>query len=249
LQDITAQVVTLGGLVNQILDQSLQAVENYDPALCELVIASDEHIDALRAEIEQKTFRVLTLQQPLVGTDVCFLSSVSSIIGDLERIGDNAAGIAKLLLRMAPLHGKAGHIGGRKTQTHTDDKRAQNAYHTVTETSIIEGLLFLGKDAQRVLQATMKAFETKDAQAARRIWQEDDVVDVRYHMVRHEVMSLFSGWHALPALEHDTLILQRVTYWLWMAHNLERAGDHCTNICKRIVFILQGDTTITPRHE
>ncbi len=249
LQDIVVQVVMLGNFVNQTLDQSLSAVKNYDAALCELVIASDEQIDALRTEIEQKTFRVLTLQQPLGGTDVRFLSSVPSIVRDLERIGENAAGIAKLLLRMAPLRGKARNVVGRETQTYRESKRVQHTSLMVTETAIIEGLLSLGKDAQQVLQATMKAFATKDPQAARHIWQEDDVVDVRYHMVRHEVMSLFSGEHALAVLERDGFILQRVTYWLWMAHNLERVGDHCTNICERIVFILRGDTTITPRHE
>jgi phosphate transport system protein len=40
--------------------------------------------------------------------------------------------------------------------------------------------------------------------------------------------------------------MQRMTYWLWIAHNLERVGDHCTNICERIVFFLEGDATIKP---
>jgi len=35
--------------------------------------------------------------------------------------------------------------------------------------------------------------------------------------------------------------MQRMTYWLWIAHNLERIGDHCTNICERIVFLLEGE--------
>jgi phosphate transport system protein len=43
--------------------------------------------------------------------------------------------------------------------------------------------------------------------------------------------------------------MQRMTYWLWIAHNLERVGDHCTNICERIVFVLLGDSTIEPVQE
>lgn len=39
-----------------------------------------------------------------------------------------------------------------------------------------------------------------------------------------------------------------MTYWLWIAHNVERAGDHCTNICECLVFILEGDTTIKPSY-
>lgn len=168
-------------------------------------------------------------------------------LAGLERIGDNAAGIAKLRLRMAPLERNERNNEDRETPNHTADK--QFASHAVTEIAIIEGSYTLGKEAQRALQATMNAFMIKDTQAARSIWQEDDVVDVCYHLVRHDIMSLLLGMHAIPALEQDTLVLQRVTYWLWIAHNLERVGDHCTKMCERLVFIMERDATITPKQE
>ena len=247
LHDITVQVIALGNVVYQTLDQALLVVKENDQALCERIIASDEHSDALRAEIVQKTFRSLTLHQPLAGNDLRFLCSVPFIAGSLERIGDNAAGIAKLRLRMAALEGKERNNAGRETPTDGDSKSSVS--HTVTETTIIEEILSLGKEARRALQATTNAFLIKDTQAARSIWQEDDVVDVCYHLVRHEIMSLLLGMHAIPALEQDALVLQRVTYWLWIAHNLERIGDHCTNICERLVFIMERDATITPQQE
>jgi phosphate transport system protein len=37
-------------------------------------------------------------------------------------------------------------------------------------------------------------------------------------------------------------LMQRATYLLWIAYQLERAADHCTNLCERIVFIVQGET-------
>jgi phosphate transport system protein len=52
------------------------------------------------------------------------------------------------------------------------------------------------------------------------------------------------GARAIPALQNDSRILQRATYLLWIAHKLERVGDHCTNICERIVFIVDGETSI-----
>ena len=118
--------------------------------------------------------------------------------------------------------------------------------HAITETSLVSGLLDLGQEACRVLRGTMRAFAQSDAHAARTLWQEDDVVDVRYHLVRHDVMTMLTGTHAISALHQDALIMQRLTYWLWIAHNLERVGDHCTKICKRIVFFLEGETTIRP---
>lgn len=218
------------------LEQAIQSVQNGDQALCRLVIASDGTIDEVRSEVERLAFQSLTLQQPLAGHDLRFLSSAPSIAGDLERMGDNAAGIAKLLVRMAPLH-----AAGLAAQ---DQKRPLD--RVMTEASIVSGIVDLGQEARRVLLGAMGAFEQSDAHAARFIWQEDDVVDVRYHLVRHDLMTMLTDIHAIPALQQDSRIMQRMTYWLWIAHNLERIGDHCTNICERLVFILEGDATIKP---
>ena len=108
----------------------------------------------------------------------------------------------------------------------------------------MRGILDLGHEARRVLQGAMKAFAERNVDAARYIWEEDDVVDVRYHLVRHDLMAMLAGARAIPALQHDTYILQRATYLLWIAHKLERVGDHATNICERILFMVEGETSI-----
>jgi phosphate transport system protein len=246
LHEICTRIIQLGTLVETALEQALQAIQNGDQALCGLMIASDSTIDNLRFEVERLTFRSLTLQQPLAGRDLRFLSSAPSITTDLERTGDNATGIAKLLLRMAPLRTAGTNQMQSDPSVVADGGRKRPSDHALTEGSIVAELLDLGQEAQRMLQGTMRAFEHNDAHAARIIWQEDDVVDVRYHLVRHDLMLMLTGMHAIPALQQDSLILQRMTYWLWIAHNLERVGDHCTNMCERIVFFLEGDAMMRP---
>jgi phosphate transport system protein len=246
LHEISTGIIKLGTLVETALEQALQAVQSGDQALCGLVIASDRTIDDLRFEVERLAFQSLTLQQPLAGRDLRFLSSAPSITGDLERTGDNATGIAKLLLRMAPLRATDTNAVHIDPSAVADGGRKRPSDHAITEDSIVFGLLNLGQEAGRLLRETMRAFEQRDAHAARRIRQEDDVVDVRYHLVRHDVMTMLAGMHAIPALQQDSLIMQRMTYWLWIAHNLERVGDHCTNMCERIVFFLEGDGIIHP---
>ena len=54
-------------------------------------------------------------------------------------------------------------------------------------------MLELGREAGRVLKGTIEAFANRDAKAARYIWEEDDVVDVRYHLVRHDLMTMLEG--------------------------------------------------------
>ncbi|GAC1364790.1 MAG: phosphate signaling complex protein PhoU [Ktedonobacteraceae bacterium] len=251
LQVINTKINELGMLVETTLEQSLEAIRTGDQSLAGLVIATDSTIDDLRMQVERLTFDSLTLQQPLGGRDLRFLASAPSITNDLERTGDNAVGIAKLLVRMAPLRTdglSSSQVSEPPAPASPGQKKAATV-QPLSEASIVTEILDLGKDAHRVLQGTMRAFAASNAPAARNIWQDDDVVDVRYHMVRHDLMSMMTGIHAIPALQQDERILQRMTYWLWIAHNLERVGDHCTNVCERIVFILEGDRTINPTSE
>ncbi|HLI08700.1 MAG TPA: PhoU domain-containing protein [Ktedonobacteraceae bacterium] len=252
LQDLDAQILRLGALVDDALDKALAALEVDDLAKSGMVIEADSIIDGLRMAIEEHTIRLLTLQQPLGSRDLRYLTSALSIAGDLERIGDGAAGIATIMLRMSPLRANDGNNGGgnrsgkQGSVVKASGKKSGDYEIEVTEEEILRSLLNLGREARRVLQGTMQAFAKRDVEAARYIWQEDDVVDVRYHLVRHDLMALLSGAHAIPALQNDALILQRATYLLWIAHKLERVADHCTNICERIAFIVEGENSIKP---
>jgi phosphate transport system protein len=246
IQAINAGIIQLGSLVGTAVDLALQALQSGDQALCTQIIEADKTIDDLRSEVEQLAFRALTLQQPLAGRDLRFLSSVPSITADLERMGDNAEGIAKLLMLMAPLRATGTKPVLLDPSVVASRKQTSLPDQMITEHSIISELFDLGQEACKVLQGTIHAFEQSDAHAARKIWQEDDVVDVRYHQVRQNLTTMLTGTHAITALQQDSFILMRMTYWFWIAHNLERVGDHCTNICERIVFFLEGDRTIQP---
>jgi phosphate transport system protein len=240
LRDLDEQIVRLGKLVDDAFDKALRALETDDQAQAGMVIEADAIIDSLRMAVEEHTIRLLTLQQPLGGRDLRYLTSALSIAGDLERAGDGAAGIAQIILRMTPL--RSGAASQVKVEVSSDGPGSKE--EQVTEASILRSMLELGHEARRVLQGTMEAFTNRDSRAARHIWEEDDVVDVRYHLVRHDLMALLEGARAIPALQNDSRILQRATYLLWIAHKLERVGDHCTNICERIVFIVDGETSI-----
>ncbi len=245
LQILDEQIIRLGSLVDDALAKALDALETGDIAKAGLVIEADEIIDSLRAAVEEHTIRLLTLQQPLGGRDLRYLTSALSIAGDLERTGDGAAGIAQIILRMTPLRADA--ISAVKIAD-TSVASADNDGE-ISESSILRGILDLGSEARLVLQGTMDAFARRDVKAARHIWEEDDVVDVRYHLVRHDLMAMLAGARAIPALHSDALILQRATYLLWIAHKLERVADHSSNICERIVFILEGETSIKRSQE
>src|SRR5437588_8478472 len=110
LQELDEQIRRLGFLVYDALGKALQALETGDLAQSGRVIEADVFIDNLRAAIEEHSIRLLTLQQPLGGRDLRYLTAALSIVGDLERTGDGAEGIAQIILRLSPLHSNTAQV-------------------------------------------------------------------------------------------------------------------------------------------
>lgn len=82
-----------------------------------------------------------------------------------------------------------------------------------------------------MLRDSMKCYITHDVDAARQICNADDEVDRLQDSVYDEA---FKGMLA------DPTSVERNTYLLWTAHNLERVADRCTNICERVIYLVTG---------
>jgi phosphate transport system protein len=83
-----------------------------------------------------------------------------------------------------------------------------------------------------MLRRSLTAFVERDATTARAIANEDDKVDELYNAVYHELLDIMIS---------DPGKIDRATYLIWAAHNLERLSDRVTNICERIVFVVTGE--------
>lgn len=234
LKGLVENMLLLGTLVEQALQQALTVLQTRDEALAKRLLAGDREIDLLRNAVEEQAMRLLTFSHTIAEQDVRLLVAAFSIARDLERVGDGAAGIARNILLLPFEEGKEASFS----------QHPLDAAGHLSEASIVQELLQLGLEALHIFQQTMKALARLDVVGARFLWQEDDVVDVRYHMVRHNLMSAFRGTPALTAIEQDSKMLQRMTYFLWMAHKLERVSDHCSNICERILFIQEGKVAL-----
>jgi phosphate transport system protein len=82
-----------------------------------------------------------------------------------------------------------------------------------------------------MLHGSVEAYKMRDTKRAREIIDMDDVVDGLYEQVYHELL-LF--------MIDDPTLTQRATYMIWVAHNLERIADRTTNICERVVYLVEG---------
>ncbi len=85
---------------------------------------------------------------------------------------------------------------------------------------------------REMLADTMKAFENKDVELARQTARRDDEVDMLFDQVRRELISyMIEDPKKITGAQHLTFV----------ARYLERIGDHITNLCENIVFMVNGE--------
>lgn len=82
-----------------------------------------------------------------------------------------------------------------------------------------------------ILRASIDAFVARDAVAARAVGERDDEIDRLYAQVYAELLTFMLG---------DPRTIDRATWLIWVAHNLERIGDRVQNICERTIFEVTG---------
>jgi phosphate transport system protein len=93
------------------------------------------------------------------------------------------------------------------------------------------GIPIMAGLAEGMLHRSLAAFVARDADAARLIIEEDDEIDRLYNQVYRELLTY---------MINDPRTIDRATWLLWVAHNVERIADRVTNICDRTVFLVTG---------
>ena len=101
LDAISASLVEMTNLVGSAMSRATTALLDADLTLAEMVITNDDVVDALYRDIENKAFDLLARQQP-VASDLRVLVTSLRMVADLERMGDNAAHVAKIARRRYP---------------------------------------------------------------------------------------------------------------------------------------------------
>jgi phosphate transport system protein len=132
------------------LDRVLDAMRDNDLRLAQFVVADDDRIDGRYLEVHQGVLSLLALQAPVAG-DLRLVTAVLHVITNIERIGDQCANVAKLIVR-----GQA-------------DRRANG--------EIFERILRMGALARDELTQARHAFATRDVAVAESLQAQDQEVD------------------------------------------------------------------------
>jgi len=160
LRELQDEVLVMGSMIEKALERSMQALKGRDLDLAKLVIADDQNVNKKRFEIEEKALDIMSCQAPMA-SDLRILLAVLFIVTDLERMGDHAAGNAKIALM----------IGNEPPLKPLIDLPRMN------------------DKAIDMLHRSLNAFITNDAEAARVIVPEDDEIDNLYDQVFRELLT------------------------------------------------------------
>ena len=99
LEELNQLLLQMGGLVESSIHHSIQALSERDKELAKLVMRDEPRINQMEVEIDDRTTRLLALNQP-VARDLRFLMATLKINTDLERMGDLAVNIAERTLAL-----------------------------------------------------------------------------------------------------------------------------------------------------
>jgi phosphate transport system protein len=160
LEAVRNQVLSMGGLVEQQLRDSLYAIEKSDHDLAEQILRRDTKINALEVQIDEACVQIIAKRQP-AASDLRLIIAIFKTISDLERIGDEAERIAKVAL-----------------ESFSKDQQ-----------EFLLSLENLGQLVLTMLHGVLDAFARMDLDSAYEVHQMDAQADRQYEALTRQLMT------------------------------------------------------------
>lgn len=203
LQELTRLVAEMGGLVERMIVESVDALVRRDAALGRRVVAADAEVDNLQRVIEERAVLTIARRQPMA-VDLREIVGAMRVAIDLERIGD----LAK-------------NMGKRVTALDSD-------FHPL---KLIRGLEHMTDLVQGQVKAVLDAYAAHDLPSAMAVWKGDEEVDAICTSLFRELLTY---------MMEDPRNISFCIHLMFCAKNIERIGDHATNIAETVHYVITG---------
>lgn len=200
---VQAKISEMGGICEELLSKSLEAVQTRDSHLARQVIDRDKALDAMESALEEQVIRIIAQRQP-VASDLRVLIAALKISSTLERIGDLAKNIAK---RAIPLS-------------------------SARSVKVTASIVRMGRQTLVQLSDVLNAHAARDVDQAVQIWNQDYEIDEMYNAIFREVVTY---------MVEDSRLIGTGAQLMFIAKNLERIGDHTTQIAEMVHYIVRGE--------
>ena len=159
LKNLNREVITMSQMVQDAIDSSFQALSEHNTELADKIIKGDRDVDNMERKIETHCLMLMLKQQP-VASDLRHISTALKVVTDLERMGDQAADIADLSLRL-----EAADYG-----------------------LVSKHLPAMVANVKTMVKDAIRAFIERDTETAETFEQRDDLIDAFFERVKREVI-------------------------------------------------------------
>lgn len=163
IKGLEEELLHMGDMVIKAIKRSVEALKSRDIEEAKRIILEDRLINSKQVEIEERCINLIATQQP-VATELRELISFLNIITELERIGDYAGGIAKIVVML-----------GEEPPVKP-----------------LINIPRMAEKATDMIKRSLEAFIKRDVETAKTIWKEDDEVDRLYDQVYCELLSFMA---------------------------------------------------------
>lgn len=177
LENLNEMLIHMGELCEIAIEDATKALETEDLDLAKKVIESDEEIDHQEKDIENLCLKLLLQQQP-VARDLRQISAALKMITDMERIGDQTADIADIVMA---------------TQ--------------FEENQSLADIRLMAEAAAKMVRDSVAAYVQKNLELARRVMCADDTVDAMFDKIKQELVDFISKRESTNADQAIDLIM------------------------------------------
>lgn len=162
LDEVRKHTMEMGGKVEKQVSDAVVSLIQLDVDLAESVREGDKEVNDMETSIDEECARILALRQP-AASDLRLVLTISKVISDLERIGDEASKIA--------IHATGLAESGDETRGFVEIRH-------------------LGSHVGKMVHDALDAFARLDPEQALKVAQEDKKVDLEYGSALREMMSV-----------------------------------------------------------
>ncbi len=157
-------VIEMGSMVDKAIERAMTALVERDATAAREVVERDADINQLNFHLQNQCISLLSLQAPMAG-DLRVIVSVTSVLDNLERMGDHAEGIAKIVIMMQ------------------DEPLVK---------PLID-MPIMATKAREMLRLAVRSFVDRDAEAAFGVGRMDDIVDQLYDQIYADLVQVMVG--------------------------------------------------------
>ena len=202
LKKLKDKLFKMGLIVEKAVENATASLFQRDSAKAQEVIKGDQEINLYEVEIDEMGHELIALYQP-AAVDLRLITMVLKITNDLERMGDQAVNIAEKALIM-------------------NQEPPLKPYQDLPK---------MAEQVARMVRDALNAFMEKDADKAKAILEEDDIVDRFNDKIYDEVQKV---------LEQKPEHIRTGVSLIMVSHNLERVADLATNVAEDVIYLKRG---------